>query len=300
MKKKLIVLGGLFTAFAFFIAARFFILDKTSNEGILKVLSSPQSSVFLNNNAIGKTPFEDKAPTGEYMLKLIPEGAATETASWQGKVKIYKNALTYVDRELGTSELSSSGVIFSITKMTKKPISGSEGEISVETEPEGAIVYLDNDEKDIAPLLLKNVPEGEHELSVRAPGFFPRSQKVNVVGGFRINAIFKLALDPAFKKVELAENEATASATPGPKANITAIPTPTTQTATSSAIIIITDTPTGWLRVRTQPSINASESAKVKPGDKFKVLDEKAGWYKINYEAKKEGWISARYTKKEE
>jgi uncharacterized protein YgiM (DUF1202 family) len=38
--------------------------------------------------------------------------------------------------------------------------------------------------------------------------------------------------------------------------------------------------------------------ARVNEGDKFTVLEEKSGWYKITYEPGKEGWISARYTQK--
>lgn len=297
MKKKLVILGILILLFIGFIGARFFILDRQSDEGILKVLSSPTTSVFLNNNAIGKTPYEDKVKEGEYILKLIPEGTATSTASWQGKINIYRNSLSYVDRELGTSELSSAGVVFTITKMTTRAKSGDEGEISIETEPDGSIVYLDNDEKGIAPVILNDVAKGEHELSVYSPGFFRRSQKVNVEPGYRINASFKLALDPAFKKVELVEE--------GSAKNSNVTPTPTSktekkETTSSGFIIVITETPTGWLRVRNEPSLNASEAAKVKPGDKFKVLEEKSGWYKINYQAKSEGWISAQYTKKEE
>jgi len=65
-------------------------------------------------------------------------------------------------------------------------------------------------------------------------------------------------------------------------------------------IITIQDTPTGFLRVREEPSIEASEEAQVKPGDTFGLLDEKDGWYKINYEGKKEGWVYGQYAKKTE
>lgn len=309
MKKKLGLLFVMLALFAGFIGVKFFFLDKQSTDGVLKVLSSPTTSIFINNNAIGKTPYEDKLKEGEYLLKLIPEGTATETASWQGKILISRNALTFVDRELGTSDLSSAGVIFNVTKMTTKPQSGDQGEISVESDPDGAIVSLDNDEKGIAPLVLSNIPKGDHELSVSTPGFFRRSQKVNVEAGFRINAQFKLAQDPAFKKVEEPSPQASISATPAPtgaKVTVTPKVTPTgkvTPTPTGSksgsvgSTIVIADTPTGWLRVRTEPSVNASESAKVNPGESYKVLEEQSGWYKINYKGTSSGWISAQYTK---
>jgi hypothetical protein len=56
--------------------------------------------------------------------------------------------------------------------MEKAPSKVNLGEIYVETEPQGAIIYLDNDEKGVAPLILEEVVQGEHELSVFLPGFF--------------------------------------------------------------------------------------------------------------------------------
>jgi uncharacterized protein YgiM (DUF1202 family) len=53
----------------------------------------------------------------------------------------------------------------------------------------------------------------------------------------------------------------------------------------------------------------ASESAKVKKGERYELLDEKEGWYKIKFNGNKEGlvegefdegWISSSYAKKEE
>jgi len=66
--------------FAGFVVVRFFILDKQNAFGRLKIISSPTASVFINSTAVGKTPYEEKYKVGEYLLKLIPEGTATETA----------------------------------------------------------------------------------------------------------------------------------------------------------------------------------------------------------------------------
>lgn len=286
MKKKLLLLMFLFFAFGVFVLIRYFILQKENPYGRLKVMSSPVASVFLNNLAIGRTPFEDRIKEGEYVLKLIPEGVATDTASWQGKIRIYQNSLTYVDRELGSSDLTSAGSVFSTTKMIVKPKQPNTGEVEVDTEPNGALVYLDNDEKGTAPLILTDVPAGDHELSVFIPGFFRRTQKINVDPGFKVIANFKLAIDQSQKKIEVKDEENSEEK----KATETA--------QTKKSFVIVLDTPTGWLRVRTEPSINASEAARVKPKDKFELLEERSGWYKINYEKDKEGWISSQYAEK--
>lgn len=285
MKQKLILFLLLLVGFGIFLGVKFLVMDKQNEAGVVKVIASPVASVFIDNVAIGKTPYEGKYKIGEYMMKLIPEGSATETASWQGKIKINKNALTYVNRELGMSDITSAGEIFTVMQMEKPPKSSNYGEVSVETDPQGAIVYLDNDEKGIAPLILSDVMKGDHELSVSMPGFFRRNQKINIDGGYRVNAQFKLALDQTYKKPE--EQVKTAS----DSAKTTAGEKPTGK-------VTIKDTPTGWLRVREEPSINATESGRVNPGEKYDLLDEKEGWYKIQLNATASGWISSQYSEK--
>jgi hypothetical protein len=243
--------------------------------------------VFIDNQIVGSTPFEDKFKTGEFLIKLIPQGTASDTASWQGKVKINKNALTYVNQELGSSDITTAGEIFTTTPMEKRPSNPNHGQIYVESEPNGAIVYLDNDEKGVSPLILDEVLKGDHEISVFMPGFFRRTQKINVDPGYKVSATFKLAIDEAQKP------------TPKPSsAGSTKESTPSATTKTKNTVVI-GDTPTGFLRVREEPSTNASEAAQVKPGDKFILLDEDSGWYKIEYEKGKDGWVSSQYATKQ-
>jgi len=284
MKGKLILLTILIVLFAGFVGVKFFILDSQNQSGRLKIISSPTASVFINNLAAGKTPFEDKYKIGEYLVKLIPEGTATDTASWQGKIKIQKNALTYVNRDLGSSDITSAGEIFTTEKMTKPSRNSDQGEIYVETDPQGAIVSLDNDEKGMASLSLENVFKGDHELSVYMPGFIRRTQKINVDPEYKVSAYFKLAIDQMQKQ---------------------ASPKPDSKLASESAtkkktIVLIKDTPTGFLRVRAEPSISASESARVNPGEEFLLLEEKEGWYRINFSDDKEGWVFSQYAEKKE
>ncbi len=284
----LLVLVMLFVGF---VLIRFFVFDRQNAYGRIKVVSSPGASVFINNAIIGKTPFEDKYKTGEYLIKLIPEGTSTETASWNGKVTVFKNALTYVNRELGSSDITSAGEIFTTQKMTSPPKDKNYGEIYIETEPQGAIITLDNDEKGIAPLILENVLRGDHEISVFMPGFFRRTQKINIDPGFRVNASFKLAIDQSQTSVNTTPKEATESAKPG------------------TEYVIIDENPQGWLRVREDGSVESSEAAKVKPGEKYELMEEKTGWYKIKFNDNKdglyegefiEGWVSSEYSSKSE
>lgn len=295
MKKKLILLGILLLIFAGIIGFRYFMWDTQNTYGRLKIVSSPSAGIFIDNLGIGKTPYEDKYKVGEYLIKLIPEGDATTTASWQGKVKIYKNSLTYVNRELGATDINSAGEVFTVTAMESKPSDSNYGEIYVESDPTGAIVYLDNDEKGVAPLVLADVNKGDHELSVFMPGFFRRTQKINIDPGYRVNASFKLAIDQNQRPTPTPQASESASLSNSKESSSSA----TSKSTAGKESLIVNDTPTGFLRVRSEPTVNASESAQVKPGEKYTILDEKSGWYKINYEQGKEGWVSGQYVTKQ-
>ncbi|OGK31443.1 hypothetical protein A3B02_01260 [Candidatus Roizmanbacteria bacterium RIFCSPLOWO2_01_FULL_42_14] len=293
MKKKLLFLAMLFALFGLGIVIRYVFLSRSAAEGRLQIISSPSASILVNGKPSGKTPYEASFAGGEYILKLITDDTdASSSGTWEGKISVYKNARTFVSREIGTNDLTSSGVILTVLPLTKenrtentKPDSG---QIEVQTYPDGSIVFLDDEEQGIAPLILSNISKGDHELSVFSPGFFRRSQKIKVSSGFKVVAEYKLAIDPSHKKVEKKPDDiATDEASVQKKET------------EQKLVVSINQTDTGWLRVRAEPTLFASEAAKVKPGQTFNVLEEQSGWYKIEYENGKQGWIFAQYTSKQ-
>ncbi len=293
MKKKLAFLLVLVVLFILFLVVREVIFNKEGNTGRIKIVSSPSAGVFIDNTAIGKTPFEQKMKEGEYTIKLIPEGVSKDIVSWQGKVQVHKDSLTYINRELGSSEVSSAGEVFTVSKMEKKPSNNNFGEVYVETDPPGAIVYLDNDEKGVSPLVLEEVTKGDHEISVFLPGFFRRTHKINVDSGYRTNSTFKLAVDQTKKDINQLRQEKEAER----KAAVEATKSATVKE--SSTQIVIQNTPTGFLRVREEPNTEAAEVTRVEPGEKYALLEEGDGWFKIKVD-ESEGWVSSDYAIKEE
>lgn len=277
-KIRLIIFTILLFSIVTFVVIRYLIIDKSKREGVLTIVSSPTASIFVNNEAINRsTPFEEKLKPGEYLIKLIPQGEATASATWEDKVSIYSNSKTYINRELGSSKITSSGEILTSTFMKEKPEKSNLGEILIKTDPVGAIIKLDNDEKGVAPLLLSGVLKGTHELSILLPGFFPRIKKINVDTGYRVNASFKLAVDQSQKYVSQASESASIEK--------------------SIKEIEIVDTEIGFLRVRQKPSVNSDEIGRVNPGDKFTIIEEVSGWTKIEHEPNKKGWVSKTYIK---
>lgn len=307
MKKKLILFSIIFLLFTLFIVVKFFILD-ASKPGVLRVLSTPTATIFLNGNTIGRTSYDVEQKEGEYQLKLIPENVATTTASWSDKIKIFKGVATVVRVDLGKSSLDTSSQIFYVIKSDNQNLKDNEGEIEVEVEPAGSTIQIDRDEKGIAPSLIGPVARGEHELTVSSPGFFPRTEKINIEAGYRTVAKIKLAINQDYKNMDLLKKEfddknASESAIAS-SAAVLSIPSTNTSPTQAPKVagktyIIISDTPIGFLRVRSEPAVSASESAQVSPNNRFEVIEEKLGWYKIMYEKDKFGWVYSQYAEKE-
>lgn len=266
------------------------ISSQTKGVAGLKVVVTPVSSVFLNDKAIGHTPLEVKEPSGEYILKIIPDDTISGATTWQGKITLVPSVLTYVHRDLGGSELTSAGEIVTLEKIT-----GQDSQVAVVSKPDAATVILDGQERGTTPLTVPNVATGEHDVAASTTGFTSRTVRVATSPGYRLMVDFQLALSP--------ENSS-ASATPTPT-GATAGGTTTGGTTTggetvSKPYIVIKDTPTGFLRVRMSPSLNATEVAQLKPGVKVPFIEEKSSWYHVTYATGKDGWVSGQYATKVE
>lgn len=282
MKGKLKLIVVLCIAFVVFILIKLLFDITSKKEGRLHIESRPGAAVFLDNVMKGNTPYTSSHKEGDYMLKIVPDGVATQAASWQKKISILNGSLTYVDVQLESTDIGSWADVYWLTRLggfTKA--SG----LVVETEPSGALVYIDNDEKGVSPLTLENVTQGNHELSLFMPGFSRRSKKININPGFQLHAFVKLSLDPSQKSQYTIDEPVQLS-------------TAAASIKEPSNTILILETPTGWLRVRDEPTLAGSESARVNPGQRFELLEEQAGWFKILIDSEKEGWISSEYAKK--
>lgn len=302
----------------------FFFKQKSSEnrtgEAILKVDASPAAQIFLDNENIGKTPYEDKVSAGEYTLKLIPESTIENAISWEGRISIVANQLTYVNRELRDTELTSAGDILTLEK-----ISGTGGELSVVTTPDEVAVMIDGEEKGKTPLLVKDLTAGNHELAVVSVGYGSRSVKIKTTNGYRLNATFNLGVTgsqpvavtdttDSDASPQPSTSSAAGKASPSPRVSPKVSPTTSTSPKPSGSTsptkppakpyVEILDTPTGFLRVRAEPGSTGEEVGRVNPGEFYSLLDEESvsstPWYKIEYETGEEGWISGQYADKTE
>jgi hypothetical protein len=279
MNKKSIIVILLLLIVIGYIVLRF-VLFRTPTVSGLKITAQPQVNIFLDDKLVGKTPFENKYASGEYTLKLIPiEDQSFPVSSWQGKIKLNPSVLTFVNRDLGQSELRSGGEILTLDKI---PL--NETQLNVFSHPDAAKIIIDGIEKGITPLVLDDLEEGEHDVAVTSLGFIGRTQRVQLTSGYKLTVDFQLALSESQE------------ASPSP----TIQPESVSEVQIKRPYIVIKETETGFLRVRSGPSKTSTETAQVNPGTKYPFLEEKEGWYKIIYQEGKEGWISSRYADKKE
>lgn len=280
MKRKLkVVLFTVIIFIAVFAIMQIFAPDKFlerafKRSGTLRVDSTPLSNVFVNNVLIGQTPLQVTYPEGVYTVKFVPTANNQNTGTYTTTIRIFKNITTYLDRELAANDLDSSGIMLTLDKS-----SGENGQILVSTKPPGLFVSLDGEERGISPLFMDNVNAGEHDLGVRSEGLLSKSIKINIVRGYKLLADFQVAYDQEYKKKKEARRDKNAP--------------PISEQQLTQLQILSADT--GWLRVRSAPSLDASESAKVNTGDKFTYYNTQDGWYQIEYATGQRGWVNGEY-----
>jgi len=257
----------------------------------LQINTTPIANVFIDGKLTGKTPYQSSdLKAGEISLKLIPESATAPLASWEGKVKLSNGVLTLIERDFATSEAGSSGQVLTLERLKDKKAAS----FSLISDPDGALVHLDGEAKGFTPLTVEKIGEGDHQIVISKEGFVEKSIKAKAVTGFKLIVNAKLAQE--LYEVPVASLSGTPTPTVADKKQIT--PTPSDKSQPASGEVLIKETPTGWLRVRSGPSTTSTEVAKVNPGEKYPLLEEKSGWYKIEYEEEKTGWISGQYASK--
>lgn len=245
-------------------------------------LTNVPAQVFIDGTEVSpSTPYEGYRKPGEVTLRLVPISPATPLAPWETRVTLAEGVTTVVRREFGKADSESQGEILSFEK-----IGGRKAELAVVSTPDASQVQFDGDKRGFTPVPITNATADEHTLSVSHTGYLTREiQGIKPEPGYRLTAVVYLAVDPK----EKARKEAEASASAQEEKKV------------SSTRVEILETGTGFLRVRSEPSKNGEEIARVKPGEEFPFIEENRGgdWFKIEYEKGKTGWISAEYAKKQ-
>jgi len=274
MKKTKAIVVGLFLT-VFLILLTFFLVGsfKPKAAGIL-IETTPNAQVFIDGERMGKTPFELTREPGEVIIKLVPESTDIPLSIFETKLELVSGIKTVVKREFAETEEESAGIIISFEKTNKKETSAA-----IISIPDASQISIDGLVRGFTPFKTTNILPTDHEIIVTAPGYKEGKYLVKTVEGYKLTAVVKLSPDEESEEETEEEKEEVIE-------------------------VEILDTPTGFLRVRSEPSTAGAEVARVEPGEKFFLLEEDrdSGWFKIEFEDEDEstasGWISDQYAKK--
>jgi len=254
------------------VAGIVFLLVKLTpgKKAALKIDAAPGATVFINGKEAGKTPYEDeKVKPGDVDIRLVPEGI--NALPWERRLTLNSNTRVIMRKRFAENQDEESSQILYLEKTGDKDKAG----LVLTSIPEGVSVSVDGQMRGFSTLNLEDVGSGEHKITLNLPGYGGEEIIARTLAGYRLVIEVKLAKGEGGEAID--EEEEKEAAQPQ---------------------VLIKDTPTGWLRVRMEPSTSASEAAKVNPGEEYLFLEEKSGWYKIEYEEGEEGWISGQYAEK--
>lgn len=237
------------------------ILLNVKTRGGVSILSSPlEANVYLDGKEVGKTPFEDKnLDVKQYKVKIDKDGKV-----WQGLINLNPQTVTVINRDLAYQQASSSGEILTLDK--------GRG-ITVISNPTASDVEIDGKMVGKTPISV-NIESGEHTILLSHSNYFKRSIKVILPSDFNLTVSVDLALS---------------------EADLTSISAPV---VTQTQEVKVLSTPTGFLRLRDQASLNGKEIGKVNVGEKLILLEELSGWMRVRLTNGTEGFVSSTYVEK--
>jgi len=141
-------------------------LGNTSYErsGMVMFTSEPDGTEFLlNGKSMGVTP-----DSGILVAYTVPRGLYVVNAQRSGDQTITDEL--YVDENAATT--------YSV-KMSPSPL----GELVIDSTPEGGDIFLDNRFTGLTPLVMKDVPTGEHTVLIRLSGYQDWTGNASILGG---------------------------------------------------------------------------------------------------------------------
>lgn len=227
----------------------------------ISILSEPnEATVFIDGKEVGKTPYEDKdLAVQEFTVKL-----QKENASWQGKASLNPGTITVINRDLSEDSTASAGEILNLEK--------GKG-LTVISNPSGADIEIDGKSSGKTPVTV-DVSNDEHTILVSHPNYLKRSIRASLPPNYNLTVSVDLGLS---------------------EADLTTITTPV---ITQTPEVVVKQTPTGFLRVRDNPSLEGKEIARTKPGDTLVLLEEQGAWDRVRLSDGTEGYVSTSYVEK--
>ena len=285
MKRTLLyILAVILIVAGLFLLLQLYNKFKPAQYGALQVTANVASKVYVDGEDSGSTPYcrgdialcrgeGGRVSVGEHTIKIVPEDSAL--SAYTIKTEVLPNVMTAVDRTFLPDGLSSAYTL------TLEKSRDHKTELFVQSIPAGALVSVDGVSGGVTPYRDSEISASEHALEIQKAGFAKKTIRIRTVEGYTlvVNVILGAAgvEDEEIEKEEEKDKEASVAAS-----------------------IKVLSTPTGFLRVRSGPGVGNAEITTIKPGQTFVIIEEKDGWYHIQVDSEKSGWVSEEFVEKVE
>lgn len=152
-------------------------ISTENNSGRIRIITKPAgASVYLNGGFVGSTPYENnKLLTGSYKILIKKTGYIDINKN----MDIKSNKLNLMSMELSRAY-----------------------KLTVNSEPSGAEVLIDNKSVGTTPYNDSQIENGEHLITVAKPGFKSYTEKIQIAKNIPASNI-NPNLEPVTKKVEI-------------------------------------------------------------------------------------------------
>lgn len=288
----LIILILVVGSVVFYLASRSGRLNKTPSS--LEITSNVSARILLNNEDRGTTPLRLSAlQAGTYTLRLTPLDPSPGYSPYETTISLGKGGSVNVNHSFAPSLPDTSGYTLELS-----PTRGQESHLSVITDPDHANLTLDNNPQGYtSPQSDTPVTPGSHSLLLTSPGYKSLALTVNISEGYSLLVKAKLALDTIVLSTPApASSSAEPTASPSASPSTSPSPSPSSSPLVAKPYVEIQETGTGWLRVRSSPSVSSAELGQVDVGTRLEYLGETSdsGWHKVEFDGQ-EGWVSGKY-----
>lgn len=260
-----------------------FWFEKSDSNTVLNVISDPTgATIYIDGSEVGKTPFSyDQLTDGEYDLRIEHPGYESDSSrinvssgnKLNVSVKLFPTPVpTKVDL------LDGSETLFDV--FSDNPFVTSDPSAWVQ-----AIIYWNTTRGiNLSGAGVNKEPVFDYFVDYKGSIY---GGDGNVITAVENNQELADAGRGAYLR-RLSDGEGVSDAAKTSLESIGSV-------AIGVKRAKILETGVGWLRVRSEPSLDGEEVTTVNVGEEFPVLEEVTGWVKITVDAETEGWVSADY-----
>jgi len=155
-----------------------------------------EAQVLIDGKLVGDTPYNSKNVKPGNNKITLTQG----TRQYETNIKVISNSVVGIFRDLGISEIFSSGQSFWLDK------DSSGTTLRIISEPAGAKVYVDSTEIGQTPFSSDNLSEGDYDIRIEFPGFESQKARIKIQNGYTSNIQAKLFPMPVPSRVKMFED----------------------------------------------------------------------------------------------